>query len=439
MRLSNGEVLLRWPLAQHIITAGWTYTDGSAHNAIDLRAAVGTPVYAAEDGTVNLVQIWDGHTKTGDQSYGNLIRLQHAPYNGGRLETYYGHLSQILVAAGQTVSEGQLIGYSGETGNCFGPHLHFEVRLERVRYNPLNWLDADFTCASAAVQAHLGEYTSVQADSTVIDSRPAVFGIDVSKYQGAIDWAAVAADGVRYAILRAGSQDNDGPYIDPYFEANYAGARAAGLKVGAYIYTYADTEAEQNEEILTILPALEGKTFDYPVFVDVEAESLAGLGKAALTALVKRYMDIIDQKGHLPGWYSYTNFIDKNIDAEALAAYPLWVADYREQLGYTGAYMMWQYTSQGRVAGIDGDVDCNWDYSGICAAPQDTPTPPPQLQKLCIVHPSAALVDKAQALGLPVQDAAAKLIGPASNGDAMTLWQMAQAEGSPYFASYTEV
>ena len=60
MRLSNGDVLLAWPLAQHIITAVWTYNDGSAHNAIDLRAAVGTPVYAAEDGTVNLVQYWDG-------------------------------------------------------------------------------------------------------------------------------------------------------------------------------------------------------------------------------------------------------------------------------------------------------------------------------------------------------------------------------------------
>ena len=439
MRLKNGEVLFIWPLALHILTAGWTYNDGSAHKAIDLRAAVGTPVYAAEDGTVDQVQNWDGRTKTGMQSYGNMVRIRHAAYKGGSLRTRYAHLSKILVAAGQEVKAGDLIGYSGDTGNCAGAHLHFEVIYNGTRVNPLNWLDADFTCASTAVQAHLGEYTSVQADSTVIDSRPAVFGIDVSKYQGAIDWAAVAADGVRYAILRAGSQDNDGPYIDPYFEANYAGARAAGLKVGAYIYTYADTEAEQNEEILTILPALEGKTFDYPVFVDVEAESLAGLGKAALTALVKRYMDIIDQKGHLPGWYSYTNFINKNIDAEALAAYPLWVADYREQLGYTGAYMMWQYTSQGRVAGIDGDVDCNWDYSGICAAPQDTPTPPPQLQKLCIVHPSAALVDKARALGLPVQDAAAKLIGPASNGDAMTLWQMAQAEGSPYFASYTEV
>ena len=102
MLLSNGERLLRWPLAQHIITAGWTYNDGSAHNAIDLRAAVGTPVYAAEDGTVGLVQTWDGHSTSGNQSYGNLVRIRHAAYNGGILQTLYAHLEEIKVKYGQT-------------------------------------------------------------------------------------------------------------------------------------------------------------------------------------------------------------------------------------------------------------------------------------------------------------------------------------------------
>ena len=165
MRLDNGEVLLRWPLSTHIITAGWTYNDGSAHNAIDLRAAVGTPVYAAEDGTVDQVQAWDGHTKTGMQSYGNMVRLRHAAYKGGSLRTRYAHLSKILVSSGQAVKAGDLIGYSGETGNCAGAHLHFEVIYNGVRCNPLNWLDSDFTCASPAVQAHLGSYTSVVPDT----------------------------------------------------------------------------------------------------------------------------------------------------------------------------------------------------------------------------------------------------------------------------------
>lgn len=166
MRLTNGEVLLRWPLSTHIITAGWTYNDGSAHNAIDLRAAVGTPVYAAEEGTVDQVQYWDGYTKTGMQSYGNMVRLRHAAYKGGGLQTRNAHLSKIMVVSGQAVKEGDLLGYSGETGNCQGAHLHFEVIYNGVRCNPLNWLDGDFTCASTAVQAHLGSYTSVVPDDS---------------------------------------------------------------------------------------------------------------------------------------------------------------------------------------------------------------------------------------------------------------------------------
>ena len=162
MRLSNGDVLLAWPLASHIITAGWTYNDGSAHNAIDLRATLKTPVYAAEDGTVTQTQLWDGVTKTGMQSYGVMCRIQHADYKGGELCTRYGHLSELCVRRGQQVREGQLIGYSGATGNCYGPHLHFEVIYDGVRCNPLNWLDSDFTVKDAATGAHLGSYTSAE-------------------------------------------------------------------------------------------------------------------------------------------------------------------------------------------------------------------------------------------------------------------------------------
>lgn len=162
MRLSNGDVLFAWPLASHIITAGWTYNDGSAHNAIDLRAAVGTPVYAAEDGTVTQTQLWDGVTKTGMQSYGVMCRVKHADYKGGELCTRYAHLTELCVRRGETVREGQLIGYSGATGNCYGAHLHFEVIYNGVRCNPLNWLDADFTVKDAATGAHLGSYHSVE-------------------------------------------------------------------------------------------------------------------------------------------------------------------------------------------------------------------------------------------------------------------------------------
>ena len=195
MRLENAEVLLAWPLAQHLITAGWTYNDGSAHRAIDLRAAAGTPVYAAEDGTVDWTQDWDGRTATGMMSYGTGVRIQHADYRGGVLQTRYAHLSKRLVRTGEQVTEGQLIGYSGRTGSCLGAHLHFEVIWRGVRRNPLAWLDGDFACKNRTVAAHLGAYTSVarQAIPAAAEKAPAeANGLTLKRYTPQTDDAAQA-------------------------------------------------------------------------------------------------------------------------------------------------------------------------------------------------------------------------------------------------------
>ena len=158
MRLQNGEVLLCWPLALHVLTAGYFYSDGSRHEAIDLRTNQGgsvvKPVYAAEDGTVDWTQEWDGHTKTGMQSYGTALLLRHQEYGGVALQTRYAHLSRLCVAKGDAVKEGQLIGYTGETGNVSGAHLHFEVLLGGTRRNPLVWLDDDFTTANSGVYTY---------------------------------------------------------------------------------------------------------------------------------------------------------------------------------------------------------------------------------------------------------------------------------------------
>lgn len=136
MILHNGDVLFGWPLQSHVITAGWFYNDGSLHRALDFRAAVGTPVYAAEGGTVETAYRWNGKRTQGDiNSYGNMVKLRHTTYKYGTLETLYAHLSKLCVTQGQQVREGQLIGYSGDTGNCYGAHLHFEVRWKGQRTN----------------------------------------------------------------------------------------------------------------------------------------------------------------------------------------------------------------------------------------------------------------------------------------------------------------
>lgn len=158
MRTKSGEVVFAWPLALHVLTAGYYYSDGSRHEAIDLRTNQGgsivKPVYVAEDGTVEETQTWDGHTRTGMQSYGTMVRIRHADYGGVTLQTRYAHLSRLCVTKGQQVKEGQLIGYTGDTGNVNGAHLHFEVILAGTRRNPLVWLDDDFTTANDGVYTY---------------------------------------------------------------------------------------------------------------------------------------------------------------------------------------------------------------------------------------------------------------------------------------------
>lgn len=193
-------------------------------------------------------------------------------------------------------------------------------------------------------------------------------GIDVSRYQGSINWPQVAAGGQQFAIIRLGSSNNGGLYVDPYFLQNVNGAHAAGLHVGAYYYTYARSQSAVADELSLFLNVLEGLQLEYPVFVDVEDSSLTSVGRAQLTNLVRYAMDILYQRGWYAGWYSYTNFILSYLNAAELAEYPLWLADYRSQPGYTGTYSMWQYSATGNVSGVTGACDLNYSYQDFLPA-----------------------------------------------------------------------
>lgn len=391
MRLKNGEVCLDWPLANHILTQGWFYNDGSTHQAIDMRALVGTPVMAAEDGTVEIVYHWNGKRTQGDtNSYGNMVKIRHANWNGGTVHTLYAHLNSITVKQGQVVKTGEVIGYSGNTGNSFGAHLHFEVRWKNKRTNPLVWLDNDFTTANDKVFTfRTGEHS---VDRSVGESeKPAsanvqpadtveteLWGIDVSKYQGNINWRKVAAAGVKFAMLRVVSTNKEGLYVDPTFEQNYKGAKENGIPVGVYLFTYAQNEAEQNEELRLMFETLKGKTLEYPVALDVEDVNTASIGKDRLTALTKRGLDIIAQTGYKPILYTGTNYKANYLDMTKLASYDLWLADCRTSYNGKGKSQMWQY-SQENIAGINGKCDVDYCYKkyyeGTTAKPAVTEQP----------------------------------------------------------------
>ena len=201
MWLNSDIRLLRWPLDKHIITSGWYYNSGKLHRALDLRGSIGTDVKASEDGEVVWVQYWDGRTRTGNQSYGNAIKIKHQDYKGHTVHTLYAHLSSIQVKVGEKVVEGQIIGRVGNTGNSFGQHLHFEVRYDNNRQQPLNWLDGSFEVANQGVK--LGKYTSVVVKEADKNKRPdlhdvIVYQMSQGDVQAVINLATQL--GVKYSI-----------------------------------------------------------------------------------------------------------------------------------------------------------------------------------------------------------------------------------------------
>ncbi len=193
-------------------------------------------------------------------------------------------------------------------------------------------------------------------------------GIDVSRYQGNIQWRSVAGAGKQFAILRAVSSNDAGVYVDPTFEQNYAGARAAGLRVGVYYYTYAKTQAYADRELAALNGALAGKQLEYPVFADFEAQSVAALGRARVTQLALYALRALRAMGWYSGLYTYSSFAMHQINMSALGEYPFFVADYTGSVTYPGKYEMWQYSSKGRVPGIAGDVDLDRSYTDFLPA-----------------------------------------------------------------------
>ena len=190
----------------------------------------------------------------------------------------------------------------------------------------------------------------------------ALKGIDVSEWQGTIDWRKVAKDGVQFAVIHAG-YGRELSQKDKCFERNYAGARAAGIKVGAFWYSYADSVARAEQEARTCLKVLDGKHLDLPVFFDQEYEpGILKLSTKTRTDIVLKFLETIKAAGRPCGLYSSTDFITTKLQANRLTAYPLWIAEYGSKLHYTGKVWAWQYTDKGRVAGIKVRVDMNHGY-----------------------------------------------------------------------------
>ena len=210
------------------------------------------------------------------------------------------------------------------------------------------------------------KYTFASDGSLIVGT--GTVGIDVSRWNGNINWNQVKNSGISYVIIRCGYRGSTKAslIVDPMFEDYIKGATAAGLKVGVYFVTQAVDEREAVEEASMVLEMIKDYTISYPVFLDVEPSGGRGdkISKETRTAVCKAFCETIKNANYTPGIYANKNWFTEKMDASALGAYKIWLAQYAEKPTYTGRYDMWQYRSNGRVSGISGDVDMNHSYLG---------------------------------------------------------------------------
>jgi len=181
-------------------------------------------------------------------------------------------------------------------------------------------------------------------------------GVDVSKWDEDNDWAT-ASQSVYFAIMRAGYGFG---HIDSYYEENYKNAKANGVKVGAYWYSYASSVSDAVQEANYFVEALKGKQFEWPVYYDIEEKSIFEAGIAS--DIAKAFCNILEANKFFCGIYSSTYFFDTYFDDEVKTRYTIWLAHWDVEVPtYKGKYDVWQYGS-GSIPGIGDDADVDKGY-----------------------------------------------------------------------------
>ncbi len=200
-------------------------------------------------------------------------------------------------------------------------------------------------------------------------------GIDVSKHQGEIDWQQVADSGVRFVILRIGNRGwgKEGVIVsDPYAQANYEGAKAAGLKVGVYFYAQATNLYEALEEAQWVMNALQGWEIDLPVVYDwEESQRTHDVSGSQYTAFARVFRRVLLENGYETMIYFNRHQALNRLQLHRLQDIPHWFAMYADAMTYPYDFAIWQYSDSGTVPGIDGKVDLDLLLPGQSFWPEE--------------------------------------------------------------------
>ncbi len=194
------------------------------------------------------------------------------------------------------------------------------------------------------------------------------FGIDVSRHNGNIDWNAVKASGVDFVIIRCGYRGSSSGVLieDQNFRTNIKGATAAGLKVGVYVFSQAVNEVEAVKEASLAVSLVKGYNLTYPIFIDTESSGGRAdkIDKATRTAVINAFCQTVTSAGYKAGIYASKSWYEDKLNMGAIGNYKIWLAQYQPKPTYSGRYDMWQYSSKGKISGINGNVDLNYSYLG---------------------------------------------------------------------------
>lgn len=207
-----------------------------------------------------------------------------------------------------------------------------------------------------------------QSTQPTTPTTPPVKGIDVSEHQTQIDWQQVKAAGMEFVMIRVGwrGETKGQLFADTLAQTHYAGAKAAGLKVGAYIFSQANTPEEGKEDAEFLLEQTKDWKIDMHLVFNWEHLSdlnrTATVDAKALTAITQTFCQTVAQGGQNPMVYFDAYLASTRMYLQELREYPFWLAQYAEQMEFRHPVKMWQYTCTGTVPGIDGNVDINYFY-----------------------------------------------------------------------------
>ena len=191
-------------------------------------------------------------------------------------------------------------------------------------------------------------------------------GIDVSEFQGKIDWEKVKNAGIEFAILRCGYGMDFSNQDDVEYERNANECERLGIPYGVYLMSYANTVEKARSEAKHVLRLIEGRKISLGVWYDIEDNGTSGaINKETLTNIINTFCNTIKNAGYKVGVYANLNWLENKIEKTIKDNYDIWVAQYYSKCEYEGKYIMWQHTSSGKVNGISTNVDMNILYEDL--------------------------------------------------------------------------